>query len=129
MRTVERIRVWDGLSDAGAEFGPGPGPDGALSSMVEISNVQQALYRLIQARTAEPSCNVSVEILDKTRVANITAPSQNAWPLLELERENETRAIATRLLVGADGHNSPVRKFSGIESCGWPYHCLSLIHI
>lgn len=127
MRTVERIRVWDGLSDAGAEFGPGPGPDGALSSMVEISNVQQALYRLIQARTAEPSCNVSVEILDKTRVANITAPSQNAWPLLELERENETRAIATRLLVGADGHNSPVRKFSGIESFGWPYHCKGLV--
>lgn len=128
MRTVERIRVWDGLSDAAAEFGPGPGPEGALSAMVEISNVQQALYRHIAHHAADPDCPVSVEILDKTRVGSIHADGRDGWPELTLEREGAPpRTIHTRLLVGADGHNSPVRTFAGIESFGWPYHCKGLV--
>lgn len=127
MRNVERIRVWDGVSDAGAEFGPGPAPSGALSAMVEISNAQQALYRLVQQHMADPACGVRVEILDKTRVARIEAPDAQAWPVVSLENDAGARAIRTRLLVGADGHNSPVRTFAGIESYGWPYDRKGLV--
>lgn len=127
MRNVERIRVWDGVSDAAAEFGPGPAPSGALSKMVEISNAQQALYRLVQQHMADPACGVRVEILDKTRVARIDAADAQAWPVVSLENDAGARAIRTRLLVGADGHNSPVRTFAGIESYGWPYDRKGLV--
>ncbi|WFD00489.1 Putative ubiquinone biosynthesis monooxygenase [Malassezia yamatoensis] len=127
MRNVERMCVWDGLSDAAAEFGPGPAPSGALSTMVEISNAQQALYRLIEQHQSDPSCQVKVDIFDKTKVKEIHAPSQDAWPEVKLATEHGDRNLRTRLLVGADGNNSPVRTFSGIESYGWSYDRKGLV--
>ncbi|PKI84949.1 Coq6p [Malassezia vespertilionis] len=127
MRAVERIRVWDGLTDAAAEFNAEIGGEAALSTMVEISNLQQALLRHILDRAANPGSPLSVEMLDKTRVTNIHASGRDQFPVVSLENEQGTRHIATRLLVGADGHNSPVRAFAGIESFGWPYHCKGLV--
>lgn len=121
LRAVERIRVWDGLSDAGAEFGE----DRALplSTMVELSNLQQALLRRIDAAAAHS--HVAVRIADRARVTAIRA---GAWPRVELECGGGAReTIDARLLVGADGHNSPVRRFAGIESTGWPYGCKGLV--
>jgi ubiquinone biosynthesis monooxygenase Coq6 len=53
----------------------------------------------------------------------------SGWPVLELESsagkgevvKEEGSKIMTRLLVGADGFNSPVRTFAGINSHGWDY--------
>lgn len=120
LRAVERIRVWDGLSDAGAEFGE----DRALplSTMVELSNLQQALLRRIDEAAA--NSHVAVRIADRARVTGIHA---GAWPRVELDCGGVREAIDARLLVGADGHNSPVRRFAGIESTGWPYGCKGLV--
>ena len=45
------------------------------------------------------------------------------WPVLHLP----TGPIATRLLVGADGPNSLVRKFAKIESRGWSYERMGVV--
>lgn len=123
MRTVERIRVWDGLTGAAAEFGSG---QQALSSMVELSNLQQALYRFVQAHL--PSSRLTLDILDQTKVQGIEADTSEDWPRVSVANAaGESTTIRTRLLVGADGNNSPVRKFAGIESFGWPYGCKGLV--
>lgn len=122
LRAVERIRVWDGLTGAAAEFGTGAA---TLSTMVEISNAQQALYRFVHDRL--PHSRVELEILDQTRVANITADGRDAPPRVEVNTPQGARTLSTRLLVGADGHNSPVRAFAGIESYGWSYGCKGLV--
>lgn len=122
LRAIKRIRVWDGLTGAATEFGA---EQGALSNMVEISNVQQALYRYVAARA--PASRVDVRIVDKAKVVGIEADGRDAWPHLTYEVDGRATTLATRLLVGADGGNSPVRRFAGIESFGWPYHCKGLV--
>lgn len=65
-----------------------------------------------------------VEVIDKTRVENISFGEDNGeldlrtWPTVEI---TGGRKLTARLLVGADGANSPVRTFAGIESRGWDY--------
>ncbi|WFD30522.1 Putative ubiquinone biosynthesis monooxygenase [Malassezia sp. CBS 17886] len=126
MRPMERIRVWDGLTDAAVEFGGAHGT--ALSSMVEISNIQQALLRFVADRAADGTSAVDVEIYDRARVQSIDAAHASAAPVATLQRGDEPpRHVAARLLVGADGHNSPVRQFAGIESFGWSYGCKGLV--
>lgn len=133
MRGVNRIRVWDGLTDASAEFGT-EHVSGAsrsetpmLSTMVELSNVQQALLHFIDAQVAEGGNSVQVQLLDDTQVKDISAPDALAWPEVTLENSAGTQTLRTRLLIGADGNNSPVRHFAGIESFGWPYGCKGLV--
>lgn len=122
MRRVERIRVWDGLTGAVASFGSG---GSTLSSMVELSNVQQALYRFVQDRL--PSSRVDLTILERTKVQHIAADGPDDWPRISVATPEGGRELETRLLVGADGGNSPVRTFAGIESYGWPYGCKGLV--
>lgn len=47
-----------------------------------------------------------------------------AWPVVSVSssKHAESLRIAARLLVGADGANSPVRTFAGIPSKGWDYN-------
>ncbi|KAF7900608.1 uncharacterized protein EAF01_007910 [Botrytis porri] len=43
----------------------------------------------------------------------------SGWPIVTVE--GQEKGLAARLLVGADGQNSPVRRFAGIDSRGWDY--------
>lgn len=90
-----------------------------MAKFVENINLQKALLTNVRQQN-------HVEIIDKTRVQDITQgdlKSQGGWPIVQLENG---RTIKARLLVGADGFNSPVKNYSGIKTDGWAYdaHCL-----
>ncbi|KAN0060088.1 putative ubiquinone biosynthesis monooxygenase [Thecaphora frezii] len=151
LRPIESMRVWDGLSGAVLDFdsaelrsamGGSPGAP-QISVMVEISNLQQALLRYLEDG---PGRN-QVSIRDKSKVETIVpglaalqptadGPGSTAevdrdpWPVLELssaESSSQPSLLRARLLVGADGPNSPVRKYAGIGSYGWPYNRKGLV--
>jgi ubiquinone biosynthesis monooxygenase Coq6 len=66
-----------------------------------------------------------VEIFSSTKVDSIELGTNTeqldltSWPILTL---SNGKTLAARLLVGADGANSPVRTFAGIASRGFDYN-------
>lgn len=88
--------------------------------MTENRNLQRALLRRL---TELPPFN----IFDSKKVASIEpGPSQSPQELLDLSSYpsitlSSGQKILARLLVGADGLNSPVRAFAGIATRGWDY--------
>ncbi|KAG8735491.1 putative ubiquinone biosynthesis monooxygenase, partial [Ceratobasidium sp. 428] len=118
---VEAMQVWDGISDARIHFLPSDlarlpdtgAPPSSMASMTENLNLQRGILKRLDELS-------SVELLDSIKVDTIEhgAGEEHSWPLV---RTSNGRAFRCRLLVGADGFNSPVRKFAGIESSGYNY--------
>lgn len=85
--------------------------------MTENTNLVSALL----SRLAELG---GTDIMDKTRVEAIFYGNDTgdfdytSWPVVQV---SSGKRLGARLLVGADGANSPVRTFAGIESRGWEY--------
>ncbi|KAH9472523.1 hypothetical protein MJO29_001668 [Puccinia striiformis f. sp. tritici] len=121
---VERMQVWDGLSDARIVFDsldgvpPSAEPTGEIPQMarfVENVHLQKALLQNLDKRAL-------VDLYGSTKVASIS-PDEANWPLIKTE---DGQCLKARLLVGADGFNSPVKSYSQISSTGWNYnaHCV-----
>ncbi|PWN29552.1 FAD/NAD(P)-binding domain-containing protein [Jaminaea rosea] len=142
IKPITAMHVTDGLSGATLDLGEAVGGAASssssssqqqLSNMVELSNLQQALLRYIDEKASQGA--VQVEIWDKTKVEDV-APDMgsaaegayiDAWPLMSLSSSSQQRQLRPRLLVGADGPSSPVRKYAGIAKSGWPYDRRGLV--
>ncbi|KAJ6621397.1 ubiquinone biosynthesis hydrox [Mycena sp. CBHHK59/15] len=119
---IQEMQVWDGISDARIEFSAallGLGSPGqGMARITENLNLQRGLLRHL-------SSFPEVEILDKTKVQSIENPEGlGGWPLVHLD---DGRVLRSRLLVGADGFNSPVRSFAKISSFGWGYDTQAIV--
>lgn len=94
----------------------------AIATMVENANTISALLARLQHFP-------ELKIMDNTSIHEITyGPNMKTydltgWPVLHLP----SGPIATRLLVGADGSNSLVRKFAKIVSRGWDYERMGVV--
>ncbi|KWU43732.1 ubiquinone biosynthesis hydrox, partial [Rhodotorula sp. JG-1b] len=132
-RPLSELQVWDGLSNARIEFHGGDDWDAAfaaamrprranMSTMVENLNLQRAALRRIDECARDRPGNKRIELLDGNRVEAIERV-EGGWPVLNLRnsKSGRTRRIRARLLIGADGANSPVKAYSNIESFGWAY--------
>lgn len=132
------MHVSDGLSGAALDLGEGneatAHSGSPLSKMIELSNLQQAMLRFVQSNSSA----VNVEVWDQTKVEGIVpstvgdssdAASQHvdAWPNVRTASPSSERSIRPRLLIGADGGSSPVRKYAGIDKFGWGYGCNGLV--
>ncbi|KAI9242653.1 MAG: hypothetical protein BYD32DRAFT_402981 [Podila humilis] len=145
------MQVWDGVSGARITFDaahsndrstflqqvfadapPPPPSSGAteqgdqspLAWMTENLHVQ---YGLQKQMLAHKNRGVQLDIFEKTKVQGINQPSStdiSEWPVITLDNGKK---LQTRLLVGADGVNSPVRSFAKIESLGWDYSQFGLV--
>lgn len=118
----ERIQPYDGLyiTDGCTPATLDLEKDSMLY-MIEILNIQSSLLKKMQEHKH------GLKLIDQTKVANIeyTDPKDpQSWPIVTLDNGE---VFKTRLLVGADGFNSPVRKFSGIHSRGWFYNTFGLV--
>ncbi|KAF9977102.1 putative ubiquinone biosynthesis monooxygenase [Actinomortierella ambigua] len=111
-----------------------------LAWMTENLHVQ---YGLRKQMLAHQERGVALDVFDRTKVLDIhtmhyTEPASTTtatgaktaatdlsdWPVIQLDNG---KAIQARLLIGADGVNSPVRSFAKIESLGWDYGQFGLV--
>ena len=140
----QSMQVWDGVTGAriGFDWPPGtelPDTGSTIAYMVENNNLTAGLLRRLEELGG-------VDVFDSTRVDSIGFGSDNSaeagsaggkpgldlsqWPAVQLQANNGSdgsnaspnkKTLLARLLVGADGANSPVRSFAGIEARGWDY--------
>ncbi|GAB7347423.1 hypothetical protein MBLNU459_g4344t1 [Dothideomycetes sp. NU459] len=130
------MQVWDGVSGSSVTFDPAATPSSiffpasakqqhadVVASMTENQNLTSALISRLSSLGA-------VDLFDKTRVEDIGLGEEtekmdlSTWPVVALSNK---RRLAARLLIGADGANSPVRKFIDIPSRGWDYNRHGLV--
>ncbi|KAF9093131.1 putative ubiquinone biosynthesis monooxygenase [Mortierella sp. GBA35] len=99
-----------------------------LAWMTENLHVQYGLQKQLMGHQAR---GVKLDVFEKTKVQGITVDQgesaqlpQADWPAVQLDNG---KTLVTRLLIGADGVNSPVRSFAKIESLGWDYSQFGLV--
>ncbi|ROT37253.1 ubiquinone biosynthesis monooxygenase COQ6 [Sodiomyces alkalinus F11] len=121
VQEYQEMQVWDGVSGARIEFDwaqdSAASEGGIIAYMTENLNLTSGLLKRLKELGG-------VSIFDGAKVEHISFGSEQPdldlrqWPVVQLSGGRELYA---RLLVGADGVNSPVRTFAGIESRGWDY--------
>ena len=125
VQPYHHMHVWDALSPKSKiDFEAGRSasdPGSAVASMTENQNLTRALLARLESLE-------SISIFDRTSVASIDlGPSQDSAEGLNLSSyphiriSSRTSPLIARLLVGADGLNSPVRNFAHISTRGWDY--------
>ncbi|KAF2224959.1 hypothetical protein BDZ85DRAFT_272945 [Elsinoe ampelina] len=135
-QSYNAMQVWDGVSGSSIHFDPMnlrnnnmldiifPKPRNQLeepiiATMTENANLTSAL---LDRLSSLPNSS----IFSKTRVDSIDLGSDTptidlqSWPIITLS--SQPTKLAARLLIGADGFNSPVRTFANIPSRGWDYN-------
>lgn len=130
----QEMQVWDGETGSRISFDwsmeTSPFEDlRTVATMTENANLVRALLSRISESGAE-----NVSIFSNTTVSSIEngidypeGPDLSAWPILNVSPTGSAESqapyrIAARLLVGADGINSPVRSFANISTDGWDYN-------
>ena len=118
LQPYHHMRVWDGLdSSSQISFSS---PSSPIATMAENSNLQRALLQRLEELAP-------FSTFDSTKVASIEdGPSPSSEDSLDLSSYpsltlSSGEKILARLLVGADGLNSPVRTYAGIPTRGWDY--------
>jgi len=76
-------------------------------------------------RTLYDAMPPAVTVLASARVQSLDVADDAVH--VHVQREDSKESIACRLLVGADGTNSRVRRLCGIESRGWDHNRFGLV--
>lgn len=135
VQPYNEMQVWDAANDSSIQFDwkaearQYNAPTRSVATMTENANLTKGLLERIHELEAEQS------LLMSTKVSSIQMGEDepeglnlSKWPVLSLKPSSiaigseRSTAVAARLLVGADGFNSPVRTFAGINSHGWDYN-------
>jgi ubiquinone biosynthesis monooxygenase Coq6 len=126
------MEVWDGLTDSRITFdwnetssflSERTPSTQTIAYMIENINLTTGLQKFL----AELG---GVTIFSPEKVESITygpnseAADLSSWPTVTV---SSGRKLAARLLVGADGANSPVRTFAGIQARGWDYGRMGVV--
>ncbi|KAK4105906.1 ubiquinone biosynthesis hydrox [Parathielavia hyrcaniae] len=121
-QAYQEMQVWDGVTGARIEFDWAPGSAPAAGTTIAYMNENLNLTSGLLKRLEELG---GVSVFDNARVERIAYGEETEeldlreWPVVHLSGGQQ---LSARLLVGADGANSPVRSFAGIEARGWDYN-------
>jgi len=124
-KPFRRMQVWDACSDAHITFDPAREIGDSSSDMgfiVENPVTLAALRKQLRALDSR------VKVFHGTKLKRLTLPdftrdvdaedASHSWAILELE---DGRSLHSRLVIGADGPQSMVRKQAMMDCLSWKY--------
>ncbi|XP_069344859.1 ubiquinone biosynthesis monooxygenase COQ6, mitochondrial isoform X2 [Eulemur rufifrons] len=115
-RAFRRMQVWDACSEALIMFDKDNLDD--MGYIVENDVIMHALAKQLEAVSDR------VTVLYRSRAVGYTWPcpfpmtESSPWVHITL---GDGSTLQTKLLIGADGHNSGVRQAAGIRNVSWNY--------
>ncbi|XP_036590202.1 ubiquinone biosynthesis monooxygenase COQ6, mitochondrial [Trichosurus vulpecula] len=116
-KPFRRMQVWDACSEALIIFDKDGLDD--MGYIVENDVIMSALTKQLDAVPDQ------VEVIYRSKVISYTWPGPffdeetSPWVQITLA---DGRQLQTKLLIGADGQNSGVRRAAGIQNVCWPYN-------
>lgn len=110
-------------------------PKDVMGYIIENDLVVDSLRRSVEkfaAQSGSESRPGSIDVIYNSSVEDLRFPKafdENDFPELSVTQRGsgEKTKIKTSLLVGADGHNSLVRRSSGIHTIGWQHDQSAII--
>lgn len=120
VQAYHEMQVWDGVSGARIEFDWAHNNARAGKTIAYMTETLNLTFGLLH-RLDELG---GVSVFENSKVQQISLGEDtpdmdlSQWPVVHLSGGQK---LFARLLVGADGANSPVRSFAGIEAKGWDY--------
>ncbi|XP_027028274.2 ubiquinone biosynthesis monooxygenase COQ6, mitochondrial isoform X1 [Tachysurus fulvidraco] len=116
-KPYQKMQVWDACSDALITFDK-ENLQGEMAYIVENDVIVAALTKQLQTHSDQ------VEVQYRTKVVKYTWPRPfqvaDSIPWVQVTLANG-RTLQTKLLIGADGPNSMVRREAGIPTVKWNY--------
>lgn len=112
---VDAMEVWDEGGSGSIRFDSAEMAQPCLAYIIENRVIVRALLDRMEVLH-------NIDYLAPVQIGSIFTDEQQA--LVKLENGDE---IKTRLVVGADGANSLVRRLSGIESDGWSFEQKAIV--
>ncbi|XP_053457734.1 ubiquinone biosynthesis monooxygenase COQ6, mitochondrial isoform X3 [Nycticebus coucang] len=115
-RAFRRMQVWDACSEALIMFDKDNFDD--MGYIVENDVIMHALTKQLEAVSDR------VTVLYRSKAVGYTWPcpfpvtDSSPWVHITL---GDGSTLQTKLLIGADGHNSGVRQAAGIQNVSWNY--------
>ncbi len=113
----EEMHVWDSTGSGSVHFSAADVGEPNLGHIVENRVIQAALFKRLKELP-------NVELLCPARVEKLEWNESRVTLLLE-----DGTPVQARLLVGADGRDSWVRKQAGITTQGWEYDQTAVITV
>lgn len=95
----------------------------AAAFMIETKNLIRGMLRSIDDKMNQDDGHAEVDVFEKAKVVGISRCGASNWPVVSLSNQQKLRA---RLIVGADGINSVVRKNAQIGVYGSEYNQYAL---
>ncbi|XP_006865598.1 PREDICTED: ubiquinone biosynthesis monooxygenase COQ6 [Chrysochloris asiatica] len=115
-RAFRRMQVWDACSEALIMFDKDQLED--MGYIVENDVIMHAITKQLEAVSDR------VTVLYRSKAVGYTWPypfpmaDSSPWVQITL---GDGSTLQTKLLIGADGHNSAVRQAAGIQNVSWNY--------
>ncbi|KAG8562171.1 hypothetical protein GDO81_015610 [Engystomops pustulosus] len=122
LKPYKRMQVWDACSDALITFDKEGMED--MGYIIENDVITTALTSQLDAMSEH------VKVLYRSRAVGYTWPapytSEEGSPFVEIQLA-DGQSLHTRLVIGADGQNSMVRRSAGMKTVQWSYNHVAVV--
>ncbi|XP_060031458.1 ubiquinone biosynthesis monooxygenase COQ6, mitochondrial isoform X2 [Erinaceus europaeus] len=116
IRAFRRMQVWDACSEALIMFDK-DNLD-AMGYIVENDVIMHALTKQLEAVSDRVTVLYRSKAVSYTWPYSFSMADSSPWVHITL---GDGSTLQTKLLIGADGHNSGVRQAAGIQNVSWNY--------
>jgi len=114
-----RMQVWEATPAQGLAFDAAELAVPELGFIVEDRLMRAALWEALRERS-------NATILCPASVEKLRHPRKNGGPVtLELDSRNDS--LEAQLVIAAEGADSPLREWAGIDAGGWSYAQRSIV--